>query len=177
MKKRSIAFFLCLFFLCIGIVQAKEDPFALDWKNDDKATTFEQVGIIDANLIYNDDYVNFRIDMNPYNQKISTILRRYDHDGNLVKEKELVHKLVKNIVTDGEYIYAVTFDIGSMYGGYYAETFGIDPAQYGVSSYDDYEIGLSIVKFNKNFAIEEEFNFKESDLECLYDVLESVDFE
>ncbi len=165
-KSKTIVFLLSLFFLCMSVVEAKENPFVLDWKNDDKATAFQGVGIIDANLIYNDEYVNFRVDMNPYNEKISTVLRRYDHNGNVAKEKVLDYKIVKNVVTDGEYIYAVTFDIRSLYGGRSASVFSIDTAPYVSGGYND-TVGLSIVKFNKNFGIEEQFDFKYDDIDYL----------
>ncbi len=167
-KSKIIVFLLSLFILCISVVKAKENPFALDWKNDDKATTYNLLGVIDTNLVYGDGYVNFRLDMNKNTEEIKTIMRRYDHEGNIVKEKKINDKLVVNATTDGEYIYVLQFDIDYLRSQERSlqETYGINTMA-GGSPYYSEEVGLSVIKYDGNFTLEEQYDFLNEDIEKL----------
>ncbi len=167
-KSKIIVFLLSLFVLCMSVVEAKENPFALDWNNTDKATTYSLLGAIDTNLVYGDGYVNFRLDMNEYTEEISTIMRRYDHEGNIIKEKKITDKVVINATTDGEHTYVLQLNIGYLRSQVKSlqETYGINTMATQGPSYSE-EIGLSVIKYDGNFAIEEQYDFLYEDMEQL----------
>ncbi len=157
MKRSKILFFIfVLMFMFVGVVEAKENPFVIDWKDNDKTITYGLTGMTDTNLVYGDGYVTFHIDMDKYNGTTETVVRMYDHNGNLEKEEVLNNQLVINAVTDGENIYTLQANLRMEKS--------ILPASelMEADAYDE-EVGLYIVKYNSNLKQKRSYAFTESD--------------
>ena len=133
-KSKKIILLLSLFFMFIGTVSAKDDPFAFDWRDNEAITTEGNVSF--NNLKYRNGYLSIHSEES-YNYD-TIYIRYYDIDGNIISEKKL---------DDMEIIDAITND---------------DNAYLLISTYkcyDDYCNKIpEIVKLDDNFSIEKEFN-------------------
>ncbi len=158
MKKSKILIFICvLMFMFVGVVEARKNPFVIDWNDNNKNITYGLAGMVDTNLVYGDGYVTFHVNMNSYDGTTETVMRKYDHNGNLEKEEVLDNQIVINAVTDGEYIYALQADLRLQKS---VQAFNLTDSDY----YDE-EVGLYIVKYNSNLKETSDYVFKESDFE------------
>ena len=147
MKKRFLlCYFVIILFFIGGVVKAKDNPFVLDWKNEDEMTSYEFGAIIDTNLAYDKGYVTIQLDMNYDTGVIKTVMRNYDLDGKTLKEKQIKNSVILDGVTDGTYIYVL-----QVYESYRSRVASYMPL-------------VSIVKYDMNFKVVNEYEFTEEDL-------------
>ena len=53
-------------FMFVGVVEARKNPFVIDWNDNNKNITYGLAGMVDTNLVYGDGYVTFHVNMNGY---------------------------------------------------------------------------------------------------------------
>ncbi len=142
-KSKTIILLLSLFFMFIGVVSAKEDPFSLDWREKESfyETTDSRYAVL--NLRYRNGYLAIYTDEDDYSH-----IRYYDNDGSLIKEKKLNDSIygVLDAVTNDENVFLLVnkYDYGYnddyYYNGYY------------------YDSAPQIIKLDDNFNIEEAYD-------------------
>ena len=106
MKKSKISILLLsLFFMFIGVVSAKDDPFILDWREKD-SINLDGGGSLFRNLQYRDGYLTIYSDnsYDDYNYVV-TYVRYYDIDGNVISEKKLNNMYIIDAITNDDNVY------------------------------------------------------------------------
>ncbi len=133
-KSKTIILLLSLFFMFIGVVSAKDDPFAFDWRDNETITTEGSSSF--NNLKYRNGYLTIYSEES-YDYDV-TYVRYYDINGNIIKEKKLNNMEIIDAITNNDNVYLLV----STYG-----------------YYDSYNRRIpEIVKLDDNFNVEESYD-------------------
>ncbi len=178
-KSKKIILLLSLFFMFIGTVSAKDDPFAFDWRDTNSIISHDTYSI-NVNLKYRNGYLTI------YNsEERNTFIRYYDIDGNTIKEKKLNNIMTFDAITNDDNIYLLSLvpdydynpvpkiikldDDFSIEKAYYLdEEYSYDYGSFiGVANYIAPEYGMSTLSIvnNRLYILGEGFQIRSLDLD------------
>ncbi len=151
---------LIIFILLISIfaikVNAANNPFNLEWSNDELSRNYNiEPSIFNAKLEFNDGYVTLYTNTNNNDSSAYTLANYFSKDGKVITSKKYDNYAIMSATTDNQNIYALAIKIPTM----------VPKSKSSMGSSRPY---LYVLKINSKMEIEKEYELSYDEAEMIY---------